>query len=268
MKKIIFLDIDGTLVDFQQQIPASAKLALDLAKANGHYLVLCTGRIYSGIYPWLLDYGFHGVVASTGAHVIWNEKEIYHEYIAKDNLKRVAQTLDACGASYVFQGENGRFADETNVNKLRNKIKELGLTFDLDDLELTIGDDPYNRDDIESGLYFHAGLVINQIQEQVGEGLQITGASFGAEREYNGEFTRKDINKATGMKVLLDYLGMEREDSIAFGDGPNDMEMIEFAYTGVAMGNAVDELKNIADMETNAILDDGIFNGFKRLQLI
>ena len=53
------------------------------------------------------------------------------------------------------------------------------------------------------------------------------------------------------MKVLLDYLGMEREDSIAFGDGPNDMEMIEFAYTGVAMGNAVDELKNIADMERN-----------------
>ncbi len=268
MSKIIFLDVDGTLVDFEQKIPESAKTAMELAKANGHYLVLCTGRIYTGIYPWLLEYGFHGVVASTGAHVLWDSKEIFHQYIPREDLKKISATLESCGAAYVFQGENGRFADEANIRKLRSIMKENGWEFDLDDFNLTILEEPYNRDDIESGLYFQAEFSTQEIQKDVGGNVQITGASFGAERAFNGEFTRKGVNKATGMQILLEHLGMERKDCIAFGDGPNDLEMIEFAHMGVAMGNAVSELKEIADMETESIVNDGIYKGFQKLQLI
>ena len=69
MEKIVFLDIDGTLVNFNQQMPESTWKALKEARENGHKLVLCTGRTYGHIYPWLLEIGFDAIVASAGAYV-------------------------------------------------------------------------------------------------------------------------------------------------------------------------------------------------------
>ncbi len=268
MSKIVFLDIDGTLVDFHQTMPASAKKALEMAKANGHYLVLCTGRIYSGIYDWLLDFGFDGVVASAGAHIMWNNEEIFHSYIPKKELRNLSTILTKHNASFVFQGLNGRFMDEKNKEMMNAYFKSIGLNHDVGIFKLTICDEPYDRDDIESGMYNHADVDISQIQKEIGDGIQITGASFGDDRLHNGEFTKKGITKATGIQAILDHIGMQREDVIAFGDGPNDFEMIEYANIGVAMGNAVDELKDISDMVTADILCDGIYKGFEKLELI
>ncbi len=71
MKKIIFLDVDGTLIDTKQEMADSSKEAIRKARENGHYVVICTGRIHSGIYPWLLDVGFDGIIASAGSNVFW-----------------------------------------------------------------------------------------------------------------------------------------------------------------------------------------------------
>ncbi len=268
MKKIIFLDIDGTLVDFEQNIPESAKKAMDLAKEKGHYLVLCTGRIYTGIYPWLLDYGFHGVVASTGAHILWNDKEIFHSYIEKKDLIHLVKVMKKYNASYVFQGSNGRFMDKKNQIRMEKFFRKVNGKSDINNFKLTISDVPFDRDDIESGVYNQADVSVEQIQAEVGDNLQITGASFGEDQIHNGEFTKKGVTKATGIQMILDHVGMKREDVIAFGDGPNDFEMIQYAEIGVAMGNAVKELKEIADMVTDDILEDGIYNGFEKLNLI
>ena len=69
-------------------------------------------------------------------------------------------------------------------------------------------------------------------------------------------------------KKIVEFLGATREDTIAFGDGPNDFEMIEYAGIGVAMGNASDDLKAKADVITTHIAEDGIYNGMKKLNLI
>ena len=68
-KKIIFLDVDGTLVDFHGDLPESAREAVLQAKANGHRLVVCTGRLKNQIYPQVLAMGFDGIIASAGAYV-------------------------------------------------------------------------------------------------------------------------------------------------------------------------------------------------------
>ena len=90
-QKIVFLDVDGTLVDFKMTMPESARKALELARENGHLLVLCTGRAYCDIYPWLMDFGFDAVVASAGAHVMHNETELYHSFIDPKDLSKLAQ---------------------------------------------------------------------------------------------------------------------------------------------------------------------------------
>ena len=70
------------------------------------------------------------------------------------------------------------------------------------------------------------------------------------------------------MEKLLTYLGKTREDAIAFGDGPNDLEMLSYAGIGVAMGNADDSVKEKADMVTARIDEDGIFLALRKLKII
>ncbi len=267
MRKVIFLDVDGTLINHSRNIPESAKEALIKAKQNGHYLVLCTGRTHKIIESELLIY-FDGVVASAGAHILWGNEEIYHSSIPKEAISHAIKVLDKYGANYVFQGNSGRVADEVNRNAL---IEFFAVTGEKDISKSFVDNSDYHLLDkysIESGFYIHATRTVEEIQEELGDVIKVTGASFGNERVYNGELTLNGVNKATGMERLLTHLGLTQADSVAFGDGPNDFEMIEYAHVGVAMGNAIDELKIVANMVTDHIDEDGLYNGFVKLGLI
>ena len=83
-----------------------------------------------------------------------------------------------------------------------------------------------------------------------------------------GEVMPAGVTKALGISKLLEYAGADRDDSIGIGDGGNDIEMIKYCGTGVAMGNASDALKREADFVTTSIGDNGIANAFERLGLI
>ncbi len=268
MKKIIFLDVDGTLVDMQQNMLQSAKDAINEAKKNGHYVVICTGRMKSGIYPWLLDIGFDGIVASAGANVYWKGEEIYSACLSKKDLSKVAKVLTKHNAIFAFQGDKGRFMDSDNKTKIEEYFTSRGMEDIINQFPKNIYENPEDCESIESGIYMNCDVDIDTIQKEIGSGLKITGASFGEERIKNGEFTKMGITKATGMKMIVEHIGLTRDKVIAFGDGLNDIEMIEYANTGVVMGNAVDELKEIADMVTTSIDDDGVYTGFKKLNLI
>ena len=259
MKKIVFLDIDGTLVDFNSRMPESAEKALQLAKASGCLIALCTGRTYTNIYPWLMKFPFDGIVASAGAYINCGEENIFHNTLDNDKLSVLARQLMAHDASYMFQGLKGRYTDAANLKKMTDYLLSLGFenTEEMD--SMTVCEHPYRMQMIESGMYFGADIDTY---------FKITGSSFGHDRIFSGEITCRGIDKATGMQKLMDHLEVDRKDSIAFGDGPNDFEMLEYAGVGVAMGNAVETLKNLADMVTDDILEDGIYTGFKKLGLI
>ena len=82
-KKVVFLDVDGTMVNDRGEIPESTKEAVRRAKANGHKMVVCTGRSRFQIYDELLELGFSGIVGGAGVFVIADGKEIYHAYIGE-----------------------------------------------------------------------------------------------------------------------------------------------------------------------------------------
>ena len=79
-----------------------------------------------------------------------------------------------------------------------------------------------------------------------------------------GEVGINGIHKATGMKRYLEYVGIPREDSIAIGDGPNDLQMMDYAGIGIAMGNAVDALKSMAEYITDDVDHQGIVKAFQK----
>jgi hydroxymethylpyrimidine pyrophosphatase-like HAD family hydrolase len=99
-------------------------------------------------------------------------------------------------------------------------------------------------------------------------GLTATPSSLEPTDEGAGEITLRDVSKAVGMQELLAALGADAADTIAFGDGPNDLEMLAFAGIGVAMGNGVAAAKAAADLVTADIDDDGLARAMDRLGLI
>ena len=86
-RKVIFLDIDGTIVNYKGKIPQSAEAAIKQARDLGHLLVICTGRSKFQVYKELLDIGFDGIIAASGGYVQCGDKDIYHRYLPEENVK-------------------------------------------------------------------------------------------------------------------------------------------------------------------------------------
>ena len=116
-KKIIFLDVDGTLVDFHGDLPESAREAVLQAKANGHRLVVCTGRLKAQIYPQVLAMGFDGIIASAGAYVECDGREIYRHVVDSEHLRRITDYFEAADVVTDDVGEDG----------INNAFRKLGL---------------------------------------------------------------------------------------------------------------------------------------------
>lgn len=111
MGQVIFLDIDGTLVNFQQRISEETRLALQQAGKNGHKLVLCTDRAYTGIYPWLMKMPFDGVVASSGAYVRCGDEVVVHHMLDNGKVRELTELLWQHGAATLTQGLHARYVN-------------------------------------------------------------------------------------------------------------------------------------------------------------
>ncbi len=269
-RKIIFLDIDGTLVNIKGVIPESTRKALHMAKENGHLLFICSGRSRYQIHPELLALGFDGIVAAAGSHVIYRDQTLFHQFIEKDERIRLMQYLDENKFVYIIQTDTHPILNARCYQCFTERFERLGMTgrqIDLIMKGVEIREDTWNHEREEKVVYNAANLKLAQVMTDLAPYFSVTGSSLGDEEE-GGEIGLASVNKATGMQVCFDHLGIDRTDSIAFGDGPNDMEMIQYAGIGVAMGNANDRLKDMADDVTASIDEDGIYRAFEKLQLI
>ena len=166
---------------------------------------------------------------------------------------------------------------EDGIKQLRMDLIEQGLDPDDSGIIEAFFDDATFRD----GTYnlppeARWSTIINTPAPQLNVALDLALHTLSANDKnlkgcfIEGTFTTRNLAPNDIKKIVddIEHLGVSREDTIAFGDGPNDFEMIEFAGIGVAMGNASEDLKEKADMVTTAIDKDGIFNGMKELGLI
>lgn len=270
MSKVLFFDVDGTLVNFHGKMPESARKALKLAQKNGHQIVLCSGRSKIQIYPWLLELGFDGIVAATGAYVECGGKVLFRHFMAKEELCAVTALLDEAGACYSAQAGNRMITSAKHRDRQMARFKDLGDQEMIDQIwrHIEFADDLAQYEDIEKIVYYESKMPVQAIRERLSTVCDVTESSFESEMSDSGEITCKGINKAYGMQKYIEYTGTARENTIAFGDGPNDFDMIEYAATGVAMGNAVEALKSRADLVTEKIDEDGVAYALETLGLI
>ncbi len=271
--KYIFLDIDGTLVDYNGRMPDSSLRALQSAKEKGHALFLCTGRLKDQIYPWLIQaFPFDGIITSSGAGVWYRGEKLWSRTMSREELAAMIAVLDECRAGFVIQNENDLLVRAGGKPRIYDTFAKYS-TIDKAGVDiifepaLEIEGDLTALAGIEKSAYFDSGIDHAAMQARLGDRFRVDPYSYGQLPETCGEITPSDVSKAAAIGVLMQKLGGTPDDVIAIGDGGNDLPMLEYAGVGVAMGNACEELKAAADFITDDIDADGLAKAFVRLSL-
>ena len=278
MKKYVFIDIDGTLFDHQhQEVPQSALAALKQAKENGHELFICTGRPKPVVENSYLKLPISGVVYAGGTHIELDGKVIYQGQFPYDRLCEIVDYMQENDIEFTLEGAQRNYYSKKCYERFKGYFcakggpdNELAVRFNDPSLICMFEDfskedaaqvakvDLFAKNDERIRTYIQnlpAGVEGFLYNENVGEIIE-------------GEILIAGISKASGIDRVLEYFGADLKDTIAIGDSTNDLAMIRHAEVGIAMGNASDEVKSVADMITTDIDQDGLYNAFKNAGLI
>lgn len=271
MGKILFFDIDGTLVNFQGQMPDSTKQALQQAKRNGHMIVICSGRSLCQIYPWLIDMKFDGLIGAAGAYVEYQDQIVYEHHMARETVARVCSLLDEAHAVWAAQTRRRLIATQECGERMQGRFRSMDPSRKVaSQLSLCLETDehPERHTDIEKFNYFDSVIPFAEIEKHLERDCDVTAMSFNVATDSDGEISSKGINKALGIQKFIAHVGAAKEDTIAFGDGANDLDMLAYAHVGVAMGNATDDIKKQADYVTEGIDEDGLAHAMSALGIL
>ena len=256
----LFFDIDGTLVSFQtHRIPQSTVDALEKAKANGVKVYISTGRpkmiiTNLGQIEHLID----GYITTNGARCFVGDHAVCQRPISRADVNSVIQASDRDGYPVIVVGEK-RLAIH-HLTPIVEKIFVEGLGVDTLDFKTNLSD--LDGEDILQLTPF-----CNEEQES---NLMPTldNCTSGRWHPAFTDITAADADKGKGLQAMAEYLGLDIEQTMAFGDGGNDITIIKEAGIGVAMGNAGDNVKEVADYVTSSVDEDGVRNALTHFGVI
>ncbi|MGN0438721.1 MAG: Cof-type HAD-IIB family hydrolase [Lachnospiraceae bacterium] len=263
MSALLFFDIDGTLLtlDASHEFPESTKMALLEAKKNGHKIFINTGRVKSAIDKQLLEFPFDGLVCGCGTYIEYQGQTLFHAQLDRKLCRAYAKEIHNWNLGTVYEGKNQMFIDGEHGpgSFLEFIYNYFGENSDLPIEDYTHPDLAYDKfttskvegGDLESFIH-QFGKIFHLIPH--GENV-IEAVPMGC-------------SKATGIEFLLNYLKEDKENSYAFGDSINDMEMLEYAAHSIGMGNAVPKVKETVEFVTSDVTADGIYQAMKHYQLI
>ncbi len=257
MKLNFFFDIDGTLLPFGKDVPSSAVSAIaDLRKA-GHRVFLATGRSTAEVPSKLDSIRFDGGVYSAGAKVIADGRILYRRVFSEDEKAFLFRSVKELGIDVMIQTDQGTYLTESSSSFFRDAmLAHVGRVIDIPNCIITDS----IPDDIEINKFLFVsrdrrGYEVRRILESR---FAVVDNTVCLPQDMAAEAVLKDITKATGINHILEHYGDSRESVVAVGDGANDIEMIEYAFLGIAMGNASESLKRAADYISRGADDDGL----------
>ncbi len=278
-RKIVFLDVDGTVTNYHGSVPASAKAAIKAARAAGHRVYMCTGRSKAENAPEIWEIGFDGMIGGNGSYVEDAGAVVMHQLITLEQCRHIVDWLHGRGLEFYLESNNGLFASEHFREAARPVLRQYALgkgvaakeaeELDTNDVihGLVYGGELY-RDDLNKVSY-----ILSSYQDHldaVAEFPDLKAGTWGGKGEHAlfGDLGVRDVDKAHAVWVLVEHLGASMADTIAVGDAKVDIPMFEICAQSVCMGSGGAEAKAAADWVTTDVDDDGMWNAFVHLGLI
>ncbi|MCP3026273.1 Cof-type HAD-IIB family hydrolase [Halobacillus sp. A5] len=256
MRKIAFFDIDGTLLNHDKELPAETIQAVKELQNNGVYCAIATGRA-----PFMFEQirdtlGIDSFVSFNGQYVVFEGQTVYTNPLPHEQLENLYLDAQSHGHPMVFMNHKGMRASEPNQPSIDESLSSLHFKYPPVDEEF------YKNNELYQSLIFCKGNEIDHYRDYHQHFDYIRW------HEYSCDVLPGGGSKAQGITQLINAAGLKIEDTYAFGDGLNDIEMIRDVGTGVAMGNAVDATKQVSDYVTDDVADGGLVKAIYELKLL
>ena len=277
MGKILFIDIDGTLVDYENRLPASAVKAIRMARAAGHRVYLCSGRSKAENKQEIWDIGLDGYIGGNGSYVESYGEVVMHQLVTPEQCRRIVDWLHSRKLEFYLESNSGLYGSENFRQRAVPVMKEYCRRKGKADADqaspdtvfptMIYGADLY-RDDVNKVSY-----ILDSYQDFLDAREQLPDLQNGTwggagETALFGDLGVKGITKAHAVEVLLKHLNARQEDTIAFGDAAVDIPMFEVCAQSCCMGSGGDGAKAAADYVTTAVEEDGLYNAFVHFGLL
>ncbi|MDR0977413.1 MAG: Cof-type HAD-IIB family hydrolase [Prevotellaceae bacterium] len=251
MIKALFFDIDGTLVSFDTHVvPPSAVDAIRAAHEAGVRIFIATGRpavIINNIAPLQQAGLISGYVTMNGAYCFVDDTVIYKSPIPPADVHALARASQDEGFPCIFVGEHDISVcqpDDEVVDIFHDILK-------VDDIPLATPDEVVRRDIYQMSPFI--GL-----QREADLMPALPGSESNRWHPVFTDITARGNNKQHGISRIIEHFGIRRDEIMALGDGGNDIGMLRYAHIGIAMGNARDEVKAVADYVTTDVDRAGV----------
>lgn len=273
-QKVIFLDIDGTLTEpGHNEPPASALRAIEQARKAGHYVFLCTGRNYDMLSP-LLQYGFDGVVGSSGGYIECRGEVIYDCPMTERQRHSAMDILERNGVFRTVECMDGSYTDEGFKDFLRSHAEEGGNSELLrwrEQIEKSLHILPmqeYKGQPAYKIVFMSPSMeALDEPREVLSEDFELCIQGTDSCGFVNGEVVNRKFNKGKAVELVCKHLKIAVADSIAIGDSMNDREMLETAGISICMANGNEQLKELVDDVCPSVQEDGIYAAFEKYHL-
>ena len=256
MSKILFFDVDGTLYNSEKRLPTSTKEALFSARRNGYEIAIATGRAPFMIQSLLEELEIDTYVTFNGQYVVYKGQVIFTDSIPNDYLQQIIEFGERRNEPVVFLNEHEMIASVPHNERVESSLGSLKF--------------PYPRIDAlfyKEQTVYQTLIFVEEKDEQLYREA-FPHVQFIRWHRYSCDILPEGGSKARGISKVLEHVGKTMDDAIAFGDGLNDVEMLEATGIGVAMGNGHEKAKAVADVIAPHVDEDGIYKVMKELEII
>ena len=266
MKKAIFFDIDGTILDKEHgisEITPRVQKAMKNLQAAGNYIFIATGRPYTFMQKDILNFGFDGFVMSNGALVMLGDEIISKICLDNKSIKKLCDFAESKNIEYMLEGYLETYWKK-NFSTCESFFKKIGVDyskfitdFDIEKISVLKLEFISSRKDLEQ-----LEIDYKKILEEPGFTGWADPFHFKTMEVYSDK-----VSKASGILKVLEHLNIDIKNSYAFGDGYNDIEMIQTVGNGFVMATAKEDLKKFATEIVPSVHDDGVAFGIEKFIL-
>ena len=287
MYKLVAVDLDGTMLDSYGQVTENTKRVIQKTIQKGTDVIIASGRPIDSIKTIAKEIGSNKYfIAGNGALIydIQKNEVLYEKYMKKEKVLEIIKICEENSIAYnvytdktilatslkynvlYYHKENLKKQEEkrTHINIVENMYEYIQKMKEEKFLKITICDDSKTvfqsiirkLEKIKDIEILDVSHMSRKVIEQGTEEIPI--------EYYYTEISSKDVDKWCAIEFLIEKLNIEKEDVIAIGDNVNDKKMIEEAGLGIAMGQSMPQLKEIADYVTSSNTEEGVAKAIEK----